>query len=129
MGVEQTVLFPAGHVPDWEPARLLLEQHGFPVQLRMIDGQLSFPDETPPADWRELRLGTPQGMVTVRREPGRAVFVTWGNADTALVQAWHAATWAFAEAGGGRVQAPTGSVSAAEFRRSADLPAVLREVV
>ncbi len=45
----------------------------------MIDGQLAFPDEEPAADWRELRVGTPQGMVTVRRGKERMVFVTWGN--------------------------------------------------
>src|SRR3712207_8342677 len=35
----------------------------------------SFPDEVPPEGWRELRVGTPQGMVTLRREGGAVVCV------------------------------------------------------
>jgi hypothetical protein len=92
----------------------------------MIDGELSFPDEQPPEGWRELRLGTPLGMATVRREKDQLIFVTWGNADASLLQAWNALTWAFAEAGDGQIQSAHGSVTAAEFRRTIDLPAVLR---
>jgi hypothetical protein len=91
----------------------------------MIDGELAFPDEAPPEGWRELRVGTAGGMVTVRREPGRVVCVTWGNAQGEMLQAWHALTWAFAEAGGGRVELPAGPVTAAEYRRTAALPAAL----
>ncbi len=126
MGMEQAVTFSGGVVPAWATVRGLLAECGFPVQVRMIDGELSFPDEEPPEAWRELRLGTPQGMVTVRREPDRVVAVTWGNADLALVEAWNAVAWAFAEAGGGRVLAASGPVAADEFRRAADLPAALR---
>jgi hypothetical protein len=93
--------------------------------MRMIDGELSFPDETPPEDWSELRVGTPQGMVTVRREPGELVFVTWGNADAAMIEAWNALTWAYAEAGGGEVVTEKGKQSAGEFRRDAALPTAL----
>jgi len=51
----------------------------------MIDGELAFPDEEPPANWHELRLGTAEGLaVTVRRESNRVVFVVWGNADAKL---------------------------------------------
>jgi hypothetical protein len=126
MGMEQAVTFAAGAVPAWAAVRDLLAGRGFPVQVRMIDGELSFPDEEPPEAWRELRLGTSQGTVTVRREPGRVVTVTWGNADAALVQAWNAVTWAFAEAGGGQVVSPSGALGADEYRRTADLPAALR---
>src|SRR5262249_56077648 len=101
-------------------------RHGFPVQLRMIDGELAFPDETPPDAWKELRVGTPQGMVTLRREPGRLVLVTWGNADAPLRQAWNALTWACAEVSGGAVQTDAGPLSAAAFLRAADLPPGLR---
>jgi hypothetical protein len=104
----------------------LLARRGFGVQLRMIDGELAFPNEMPPVTWRELRIGSPQGMVTLRREPDRVVLLTWGNADAAMVQAWNALTWAFAEAGGGRVVSASGPLSAAEFLRAADLPAALR---
>ena len=125
MGMDQTVTFAAG-VPPWPAVRDLLARGGFPVGLRMIDGELAFPDEEPAADWRELRLGTPQGMVTVRREGHRLVFVTWGNAEASLTQAWNAVAWAFAAAGGGQVQSADGAWSAAEFQHRADLPASLR---
>jgi hypothetical protein len=126
MGVEQRVACAGGQVPAWTEVRDLFARHGFPVQLRMIDGELSFPDELPPAGWRELRLGTPAGMITVRREAEGVAVVAWGNAEPALVQAWNAVAWVFAEAGGGRVRKAEGSVSAADYRRTADLPPPLR---
>jgi hypothetical protein len=110
----------------WEAVRDLLAAHGFPVELRMIDGQLAFPDEEPPAEWRELRLGTPQGMVTVRREADAVVCVTWGNADETLRQAWNAVAWAFAEVCGGVVEVETGTENADRFRERAELPPTLR---
>src|SRR5690348_7795336 len=103
MGMEQTVAFEPGQVPAWDAIGVLLTGLRFSVQLRMIDGQLSLPDEQPPDDWRELRVGMPQGMVTLRRAGDRVTLVTWGNADRALAQAWNALTWACAEAGGGRI--------------------------
>jgi hypothetical protein len=122
MGMEQTVALAGEPAPTFEAVRDLLARHGFAVQMRMIDGQLAFPDEVPPEGWRELRLGTPQGMVTVRREAGRLVLVTWGNADAALRQAWNALTWAFAEAGGGLVETADGALDAATYRGRAELP-------
>jgi hypothetical protein len=75
----------------------------------MIDGELAFPDEEPPADWRELRVSTLEGgMVTIRRDSDRVVLVVWGNADAGLVQTWNAITLAFAEACNGQVQPRTG---------------------
>jgi len=126
MGMEQTVTFAGSAIPSWEAVGALLSQHGFPVQMRMIDGQLAFPDETPPADWRELRLGTPAGMITVRREADRVLLVTWGNADAGMQQAWNALTWAFAEAGRGAVLTADGPRSAADYRQAVDLPTALR---
>jgi hypothetical protein len=126
MGMEQTVTFAAADPPGWPTVRDLLARRGYPVQVRMIDGQLAFPDEEPPAEWRELRLGTPQGMVTLRRGPGRIDFVTWGNADQELRQAWNALAWAFAEAGSGAIETPSGPVDAATFQRTADLPPPLK---
>jgi hypothetical protein len=126
MGMEQTVSFAADRVPSWESIRDLLAGHGFAVQMRMIDGELAFPDEKPPAAWRELRVGTPQGMISLRRQGDSLVLVTWGNADAGLRQAWNALTWACAEAGGGLVQTPAGPQSAAEYGRAADLPPGLR---
>jgi hypothetical protein len=126
MGVERTVRFPAGTVPPWSEVSGLLTRHGLAPQVRMIDGQLAFPDEQPDDNWRELRIGTPQGMVTVRREADAVRCVTWGNADPALAQAWNAIAWAFAEAGRGDVEGEDGPLTAARFRASADLPAGFR---
>jgi len=126
MGLERAVRFAAGAVPAWERVGELLTRAGFPVQMRMIDGQLAFPDEQPPASWAELRVGTPQGMVTVRREPDRVRLVTRGNADAAMLQAWDALAWAFAAAGNGLIEAPEGPQSPTDFRRQADLPSALR---
>jgi hypothetical protein len=122
MGVEQSVTF-AGDVPDWPAVRARLGERNYPVQMRMIEGQLAFPDEAPPAEWREIRLGTPSGMVTLRREPGRVTFVVWGNADAGMQRARNALMWAFAETGSGQVE---GTLASEEFRRTADLPEEIR---
>jgi len=124
--MDQTVTFGDRQAPAWPAVRDLLARLGYPVQVRMIDGQLAFPDEEPPEAWNEIRVGAPEGMVTLRRSAAGVAFVTWGNADAGLRQAWNALAWAFAEAGGGQVQSAQGNVGAAEFRRSADLPAALR---
>jgi hypothetical protein len=124
--MEQTVSFAARAIPNWVAVRELLAGKGFPVQMRMIDGELAFPDEEVSEPWRELRVGTPQGMVTLRRDADRVVCVTWGNADPGLREAWNALAWAFAAAGGGHVQAAEGPLDAETFQRRAELPAVLR---
>jgi hypothetical protein len=121
MGMEQTVVF-CTTPPPWTAARDLLAARAYPLNILMIDGQLAFPNEQPPETWRELRLGTPQGMVTVRRQADRLLFVTWGNADTGLLQAWNALTWAFAKVGGGEVETADGTIRADEFQRHAELP-------
>ena len=126
MGMEQTVSFAGRTVPPWPAVSAFLSERGFPVQTRMIDGQLAFPDEAPPEDWNELRLGTPQGMVTMRRQGDTVAFVTWGNADAALRQAWNAVTWAFAAAGDGTVHGANGVFDAETFRRTADFPSALQ---
>jgi hypothetical protein len=120
--MQQTVTFPAGDVPNWPAVRDVLSGAGFPARMMMVDGELAFPDEEPPPAWREVRVGTPQGMVTVRRGPGGVELVTWGNADVPLRQAWNAVAWAFAAAGHGRVE----TLSADEFLCTAELPDVLR---
>src|ERR1043166_5760308 len=108
MGLEQTVTFASGSLPSYDAVSALLAEQGFPIQLRMIDGELAFPGEQPPENWRELRLGTPQGMVTLRRDGDRLSFVIWGNADRALTQARNALVWAFAALGDGQVLTESG---------------------
>jgi hypothetical protein len=127
MGLESSVTFAEGQVPAWATVHELLTRQGFPVQMRMIDGQLAFPDEMPPEPWHELRVGTAQGqMVTLRRGPDRVALVVWGNAEGPLLQVRNALAWALAEAGGGQVASDAGEQTADEFRRAADLPEALR---
>jgi len=81
----------------------------------------AFPDEEPSAEWRELRVGTGAGMVTVRRAPGVLTCVVWGNADPALNAAFAKVIWACAAAGGGTIDTPAGGVAAEAFAREAGL--------
>jgi hypothetical protein len=126
MGMEQSVSFAGRTIPEYVGVRDFLGQRGFPLQMGMIDGQLAFPDELPGENWRELRLRTSQGMVTVRRGSERLAFVTWGNADAAMVQAWNALVWAFAEVGAGRIETAEGLLEARTYRERVDLPMELR---
>lgn len=104
MGMQQTVTFADRPIPSYPAVRDFLAQRDFPLQMGMIDGQLAFPDELPKENWHELRLRTPQGMVTVRRDGERLVFVIWGNADAAMRQAWNTLVWAFATVGDGQIE-------------------------
>jgi len=122
MGVEQTVTLPIGAAIAWPALVARLAAQSFPVQLRMIDGLPAFPDEVPPVDWRELRAGTPAGMVTLRRTATGVSVVVWGTADPALQAAANALLWAVAVVGGGEVNTDHGPMTAAEFARSAELP-------
>src|SRR5437868_6509721 len=79
MGIDQKIVFPSGNLPTWSQFADLCAARQVPVQLRMIDGELALPDETPPHDWRELRVGTPGGMVTLKRESDGITIVIWGN--------------------------------------------------
>jgi hypothetical protein len=123
--MEQQVTFGPQGCPAWSALDGWFGQHGYAVQMRMIDGQLAFPDETPPDEWHELRLGTPGGMITVRRQGNAVVLVTWGNADEAMRQAWNALTWAFAEVGRGQIVQDGQALSAAEYRQRMALPVAL----
>jgi len=128
MGMDQTVSFAEKPVPTWEAVSTFLSSKSYPIQMRMIDGQLAFPDEQPTDDWKELRVGTPQGMITIRRKGQRLDFVTWGNADEAMQKAWNALTWAFAEVGNGVVDGTGGLLSADQFRAKMIFPEALRTV-
>jgi hypothetical protein len=119
--MDRRVVF-SGPAPDWEVVSRTLADHGLAVQMRMIDGELSFPTDVPPAEWRELRVGAGGGMVTLRRDATGITCVIWGNADAGLRQVWNAVAWALAESGGGQVQVTEGLLSAAAFRQQAELP-------
>jgi hypothetical protein len=103
MGLERVVVFPdAG--PSWPSVRDRLSAAGVAVQMRLIDNQPALPDEEPEDGWRELRVSHGNGMLTLRREPGRMHVVVWGNADDALRRDQEALARACAEAGAGRVE-------------------------
>jgi hypothetical protein len=103
MGVELVVTFPDKRVPAWPQAAALLAGRGVAVQMRMIDGELAFPDEEPPESWREIRVASGGAMITIRRGDASVTLVGWGNMDESQKQLWHALAWAFASAGGGLV--------------------------
>ncbi len=121
MGLDRIIRFPSVETPSWEAIQSQLTRVGESGPLRMIDGEPAFPDETPPAEWKELRIGTAAGMVTVRRGAGFLTCVVWGNADPALNSAWSKLVWACAAAGSGAVETSTGPVSADEFATAAGL--------
>jgi hypothetical protein len=118
MGLDRTIRFPTGDTPSWDAIRDQIRRVGEDPPLRMIDGLPAFPDEIPEPGWRELRIGTSAGMITLRRAAGSLTCVVWGNADAALTAAWDRLCWACAAAGGGTVETPSGFVSAAEFAAS-----------
>jgi hypothetical protein len=122
MGMEHVIEFGEAGCPPWANVKALLAASKYPVDIRMIDGELSFPDEAPPETWRELRVGTAGGMITVRRTGNALAVVTWENADAGMRAAWSALTWAFAQAGNGRIMQSYGPLTAAEFRQREPMP-------
>jgi hypothetical protein len=62
----------------------LLAAAGLPTTIAMVDNALVRPTAPPPAEWREVRLRTPAGMITLRRQPGGIALLVFGNADAAL---------------------------------------------
>jgi hypothetical protein len=103
MGMDKKVSFPPEKAPTWPALVNALASRQVKIDLRMIDGELSFPDETPPETWRELRVGTPGGMITLRREADGIAVVTWGNADEKMRQAWNELAQAIAHLTGGTI--------------------------
>jgi hypothetical protein len=57
---------------------------GLPSTLAMVDNVLQGPGATPPSAWRDARLRTPAGIVTLRRVPSGVAVVIFGNADDSL---------------------------------------------
>jgi hypothetical protein len=118
MGLDCTIRFPTGSVPAWDAVRGQLARVGESAPLRMIDGLPAFPDESPEAGWRELRIGCAAGMVTLRRGSDTITCVVWSNADAGLLAARDRVAWACAAAGEGTIDTPDGASSAAEFART-----------
>lgn len=121
MGLERNVRFPGDDTPTWEAIQSVLSRLGEALALRMIDGLPAFPDETPGGNWKELRVATSAGMVTIRRRPGNLSCIVWGNADPALDSAWNKVVWACAAAGNGTIDTSSGRLSPDEFGRGTGL--------
>jgi len=100
MGMDQKVVFPKEKTPAWPALVQLMASKKCPIDLRMVDGELTFPDESPPESWLELRVGAPGGMITLRREPDGITLAVWGNADDKLRAAWAMLAGAIAELAG-----------------------------
>jgi hypothetical protein len=60
---------------------------GNPCQLVMVDGVLVMPSVPAPEVWSEVRLRTPEGMVTLRRQGAEVAVVVFGNATPQLLAA------------------------------------------
>jgi hypothetical protein len=121
MGLDRVVRFPIGETPSWDAIRQQLSRVGESPALRLIDGLPAFPDESPSADWKELRISTTAGMVTIRRNADSLACVVWDNADSALEAAWSRVIWACAAAGDGLIDCSQGPVTADDFARSSAL--------
>src|SRR3954447_25201648 len=64
-----------------------LARAGLPSSIMMVDDQLAPPGAVLGAQFRDVRLRTPAGMVTLKRRPDGVAVVVFGNADPALQQA------------------------------------------
>lgn len=126
MGMQLTVTF-EGEAPAWSNVCDQLREVGQGVPgMRMIDGEIALPDESPADGWRELRVATPDGsgMITLQRpSPSRVECVVWGNASEPLQQAWRLVAWAFARAGDGQIEADGKRYSPAVFAEAMALGA------
>lgn len=62
----------------------VLEMPG--VSVLMVDNQLHAPGTPLPAGWRDVRLRTPAGMLSLKRRDGGVAIVVFGNASLELVE-------------------------------------------
>ncbi len=90
-----------GNVPSIQAVLDRLAERGMVAQVLMVDGALQMPGVEPAAGWREIRLRTPAGMVTLRRTGDGVGVVVFGNADAALVAAQREIGAAMTELGAG----------------------------
>ena len=79
-------------VPRRTPCRLAavlaqLSGAGLAATVAMVDSVLQGPGARVPDLWREVRLRTPAGVVTLRRQGDSVTVVVFGNADPALQEA------------------------------------------
>lgn len=63
----------------------MLAAEGLLCQVVMVDGALVAPAAPLVAGWREARLRTPAGMITLQQEGDEVALVVFGNADAATL--------------------------------------------
>jgi hypothetical protein len=69
------------------PVAPLLERlaaAGLPCSVIMVDNALHAPNLPVKDDWRDVRLKTPAGTLSIKRRPDGIAVVVFGNADAAL---------------------------------------------
>jgi hypothetical protein len=71
--------------PSVADALARLDAAGTPCQLVMVDGALVMPSAPAPDSWTEVRLRTPEGMVTLRRQGAEVAVIVFGNATPQLL--------------------------------------------
>jgi hypothetical protein len=82
MGAE--IVVPRGAPCRLQPVLDALAAAGLPAVIAMVDNALRRPGAPPPEEWRDVRLRTPAGMVTLARRPDGVAIVVFGNADPGL---------------------------------------------
>jgi hypothetical protein len=85
MGLD--VLVPRGAGCDVAVLLERLAAAGLPCAVVMVDNQLHPPGQPVGAGWRDLRLKTGAGTVSLKREAQGVRVVVFGNADEALLAA------------------------------------------
>jgi hypothetical protein len=115
MGIERKVTF-EGDIPSIEQVKDVLANAGLKLAMRMIDGQLAFPDEWPTSPWSEIRVAIHKDMVTLRRDGTSVSVVTWGNADETMLRLRDALLFGLAKAGSGIIEGDEETWSADEYQ-------------
>ena len=72
---------------DLAAALAALTADGLKFTVAMIDGALVMPTAIAPPQFRELRLRTASGMITLTRRGEDLAITVFGNADPALLDA------------------------------------------
>ncbi len=79
MGLEERI--PCTEPPPLERVLSQLAADGYASVIAMVDGALVMPKAPPPERWRDVRLRTPDGTVSLVRQDAGVSVVVFGNAD------------------------------------------------
>jgi hypothetical protein len=85
MGLERVIATQG--VPSLAKLLERLAAAGVASSLMMVDNALVSPKLPPPSEWRDVRLKTPAGAVTLKRRADGVAVIVFGNADPALLAA------------------------------------------